>query len=129
MSDNASSSMIDAQQILRSINVTLDNATPERIAHFFPTAKSTRLLRTWLMPGHASSYFVVAPYGTGKSLTAAFFIQAVENLEQSRAVLGRITERFSSVDADLADVLRARVHSDQASLFAQQGATVVLSGF
>ena len=129
MSDNGRSTTVDAQQILRSINVTLDTATPERIAHFFPTAKSTRLLRTWLMAGHASSYFVVAPYGTGKSLTAAFFIQAVENLEQSRAVLRRITQRFSSVDADLADVLRARVHSDQASLFAQQGATVVLSGF
>ena len=129
MSDNGRSTTVDAQQILRSINVTLDNATPERIAHFSPTAKSARLLRSWLMPGHASSYFVVAPYGTGKSLTAAFFIQAVENLEQSRDVLRRITERFSSVDTDLADVLRARVHSDQASLFAQQGATVVLSGF
>ena len=129
MSDNGRSYTVDAQQILRSINVTLDNATPERIAHFFPTAKSTRLLRSWLMPGHASSYFVVAPYGTGKSLTAAFFIQAVENLEQSRAMLGRITERFSSVDADLAGALRSRVHPEQASLFAQQGATVVLSGF
>ena len=74
--------VIDAQQILRSINVTLDTAAPERIAHFFPTAKSTRLLRSWLLPGHSSSYFVVAPYGTGKSLTAAFFIQVVENLEQ-----------------------------------------------
>ena len=121
--------MIDAQQILRSINVTLDTAEPERIAHFFPTAKSTRLLRSWLLPGHSSSYFVVAPYGTGKSLTAAFFIQVVENLEQSRDVLGRITERFSSVDAALADELRSRVHPDQASLFAQHGATVVLSGF
>ena len=121
--------VIDAQQILRSINVTLDTAAPERIAHFFPTAKSTRLLRSWLLPGHSSSYFVVAPYGTGKSLTAAFFIQVVENLEQSRAVLGRITERFASIDADLGDELRSRVLPDQASLFAQHGATVVLSGF
>ena len=30
------SRVIDAQQILRSINVTLDTAEPERIAHFFP---------------------------------------------------------------------------------------------
>ena len=129
MSNNGRSHMVDAQQILRSINVTLDNATPERIAHFSPTAKSTRLLRSWLLPGQSSSYFVVAPYGTGKSLAAAFFIQAVENLEQSRDVLGRITERFASVDADLADALRSRVHPGQGALFAQQGATVVLSGF
>ncbi|MDE0024766.1 MAG: hypothetical protein OXP69_10180 [Spirochaetaceae bacterium] len=129
MSNNGRSHMVDAQQILRSINVTLDNATPERIAHFVPTAKSTRLLRSWLLPGQSSSYFVVAPYGTGKSLAAAFFIQAVENLGQSRDVLGRITERFASVDADLSDVLRSRVHPEQGALFAQQGATVVLSGF
>ena len=129
MSNNVRSHMVDAQQILRSINVTLDNATPGRIAHFFPTAKSTRLLRSWLLPGQSSSYFVVAPYGTGKSLAAAFFIQAVENLEQSRDVLGRITERFASVDADLTDALRSRVHPEQGALFAQQGATVVLSGF
>ena len=129
MSDNAGNRAVDAQRILRSINVTLDNATPERIAHFCPTAKSTRLLRSWLLPGHSSSYFVVAPYGTGKSLTAAFFIQAVENLEESRDVLGRITERFTSVDADLAEALESRVQPRQASLFAQHGATVVLSGF
>ena len=129
MSNNGRSHVVDAQHILRSINVTLDNATPERIAHFVPTAKSTRLLRSWLLPGQSSSYFVVAPYGTGKSLAAAFFIQAVENLGQSRDVLGRITERFAGVDADLADALRSRVHPEQGALFAQQGATVVLSGF
>ena len=84
---------------LRSINVTLDNATPERIAHFFPTAKSARLLRSWLHPDHCSSYFVVAPYGTGKSLTATFFIQVVENLQPSGEVLGRISERLSKVDS------------------------------
>ena len=128
-SEEVRSRVIDAQQILRSINVTLDIAEPERIAHFFPTAKSTRLLRSWLLPGHSSSYFVVAPYGTGKSLTAAFFIQVVENLEQSRDVLGCITGRFSSVDAALADELRSRALPDPASLFAPHGATVVLSGF
>ena len=129
MSNGRRSPVVDAQQILRSINVTLDSATPERIAHFVPTAKSTRLLRSWMLPGHSSSYFVVAPYGTGKSLVAAFFVQVVENLEQSRDVLGRITERFTDVDAALTDELRSRVHPDQGALFIQHGATVALSGF
>ena len=129
MSSDGHSRAVDAQQILRSINVTLDSASPERIAHFVPTAKSTKLLHSWLLPGHSSSYFVVAPYGTGKSLAAAFFIQVVENLKQSRDVLGRITERFSDVDAALTDELRSRVHSDQGALFVQRGATVALSGF
>ena len=129
MSNRRHSGAVDAQQILRSINVTLDSATPERIAHFVPTAKSTRLLRSWMLPGHSSSYFVVAPYGTGKSLAAAFFIQVVENLDRSRDVLGRITDRFTDVDAALTNELRSRVHPGQGALFVQHGATVALSGF
>ena len=114
---------------LRSINVTLDSATPQRIAHFFPTAKSARLLRSWLHPDQASSYFVVAPYGTGKSLTATFFIQVVENLQKSSEVLGRISERFANVDRELTNELRSRIGSEQMPLFGRQGATVALSGF
>ena len=129
MSNRRHSGAVDAQRILRSINVTFDSSTSERIAHFVPTAKSTRLLRSWMLPGHSSSYFVVAPYGTGKSLAAAFFIQVVENLEQSRDVLGRITERFTDVDDALNNELRSRVHPGQGALFVQHGATVALSGF
>ena len=114
---------------LRSINVTLDSAAPQRIAHFFPTAKSARLLRSWLHPDESSSYFVVAPYGTGKSLTATFFIQVVENLQQSGEVLGRISERFTKVDSELANDLRSRIGTEQMPLFGRQGATVALSGF
>ena len=114
---------------LRSINVTLDNATPQRIAHFFPTAKSARLLRLWLHPDHCSSYFVVAPYGTGKSLTATFFIQVVENLQRSGEVLDRINERLTEVDSKLANELRSRIGSDQMPLFGRHGVTVALSGY
>ena len=129
MSNRRHSGAVDAQRILRSINVTLDSSTPERIAHFVPTAKSAKLLRSWMLSGHSSSYFVVAPYGTGKSLAAAFFIQVVENLDESRDVLGRITERFTDIDSTLTDELRSRVHPDQGALFVQHGVTVVLSGF
>ena len=116
------SDVLEAAMNLRSINITLDSAAPQRIAHFHPTAKSARLLRSWLHPDRSSSYFVVAPYGTGKSLTAAFFIQAVENLVPSGEVLGRITDRFSKVDGDLANELRSRVGS-------VRGAVIALSGF
>ena len=116
------SEVLEAAMNLRSINITLDSATPQRIAHFHPTAKSARLLRSWLQPDRSSSYFVVAPYGTGKSLTAAFFIQTVENLAPSGEVLSRITDRFTKVDGDLANELRSRVGS-------VPGAVVALSGF
>lgn len=114
---------------LRSINVTLDIATPQRIAHFFPTAKSARLLRSWLHPDESSSYFVVAPYGTGKSLTATFFLQVVENLSKSGGVVGRISDRLTNVDKGLADELRSRIGSEQMPLFVRHGAAVALSGF
>ena len=114
---------------LRSINVTLDSATPQRIAHFCPTAKSARLLRSWLHPDESSSYFVVAPYGTGKSLTATFFIQVVENLQQSGEVLDLISERFSKIDGELSNELKSRIGSEQMPLFSRKGATVALSGF
>ena len=114
---------------LRSINVTLDSAAPQRIAHFVPTTKSARLVRSWLRPEQASCSFVVAPYGTGKSLTATFFIQVVENLHESGEVLGRIAERFGAVDGELRDDLRSRIGSEQMPLIAGHGATVALSGF
>ena len=114
---------------LRSINVTLDSAIPQRIAHFFPTAKSVRLLRSWLHPDESASYFVVAPYGTGKSLTATFFLQMVENLSTSEEVLGRISDRFTDVDTELANELRSRIGSEQMPLFTRRGATIALSGF
>ena len=114
---------------LRSINVTLDSAAPQRIAHFVPTAKSARLVRSWLHPEHASNSFVVAPYGSGKSLTATFFIQVVENLHGSGKVLGRIVERFGPVDGELANDLRLRIGSEQIPLIGRHGAAVALSGF
>ena len=124
------SGALETAMRLRSINITLDGAAPQRIAHFHPTAKSARLLRSWLLqPDGASSYFVVAPYGTGKSLTAAFFIQVVENLRPADEVLERVTERFAGVDGELANELRSRIGSEQMALFGRHGATVALSGF
>ncbi len=126
----ADESMLETAMRLRSINITLDGAAPQRIAHFHPTAKSARLLRSWLLqPDGSSSYFVVAPYGTGKSLTAAFFIQVVENLRPADVVLERVTERFAGVDGELANELRSRIGSEQMPLFGRHGATVALSGF
>ena len=114
---------------LRSINVTLDTATPQHIAHFYPTAKSARLVRSWLDPDESSSYFVVAPYGTGKSLAATFFLQVVENLSKSAEVLGRVSDRFTKVDSHLATELRSRIGSEQMPLFGRHGAAVALSGY
>lgn len=114
---------------LRSLNVTLDSGTPQRIAHFHPTAKTARLLRSWLVSDQSSSYFVVAPYGTGKSLTATFFIQVVENLQQSGDVLSQISDRFNKIDSELASDLRSRLGSGKVPSSVMRGATIALSGF
>ena len=71
----------------------------------------------------------MAPYGTGKSLTATFFLQVVENLSKSVEVLGRISDRLTNVDSGLANDLRSRIGSQQMPLFGRHGAAVALSGF
>ena len=87
---------------LRSINVTLDIATsaPDRpFLSLLPRALGC--CDRGYIPDESSSYFVVAPYGTGKSLAATCFLQIVENLSKSGEVIGRISDRLTNVDSGL----------------------------
>lgn len=70
---------VNAEAFLRSINIWYDAEAPDRIEHFRPTTKCVGLLRSLLGQDEDSAFFVVAPYGTGKSLTAAYFLHLVEN--------------------------------------------------
>ena len=60
--------MVDSS-FLRSINIQLDVAHPERFEHFRPTSKSARLVSSLLDEKSGRALFVVAPYGSGKSIT------------------------------------------------------------
>jgi hypothetical protein len=100
---------------LRSINVQLDVDHPGRFTHFRPTSKSVSLIESVLDPAGDRSLLVVAPYGSGKSLTAGYLLQVIQNepdrFEEGEKLLERVANRIGEVRPDLAAKLKARVTS------------------
>lgn len=96
---------------LRSINLIYDAASAECIEHFYPTAKAVILIDT-IMGAHRSnrSNFVVAPYGSGKSLAATYALQVIENRLVAKDVLARVAERMQPFAVDLSDRIIKRVN-------------------
>jgi len=111
------------EQVLRSINIKYDADHPERIAHFRPTAKSVTLLRALLGEEDERAYFVVAPYGSGKSLTSTYALHLIENRKASQAALQTIETRLEKVSPSLADFSSNRRGSDALGL------VIVLEGY
>jgi len=94
-------SRTDIDPFLRSINVRYDADVPQRIAHFRPTTKCATLLRALLGDERDRAFMIVAPYGTGKSLTATYMLQLVENRPESAAVLLQLSKRLADVSPEL----------------------------
>src|SRR5262249_22280098 len=84
-----------------SINLRYDADDAWRIAHFRPTAKCAMLLRALLGDEPDRAFMIVAPYGTGKSLTATYLLQLVENRPGSETVLRELSKRLTDVSPDL----------------------------
>ncbi len=103
------SSPLEAQAFLRSINLRYDAKHADRIGHFQPTAKTVGLVRQLL--GEDSSeraLLVVAPYGSGKSLAASYVLQLTENRIDAENSLVAIEQRLKPVSPDLAKFARRR---------------------
>lgn len=120
---------LDAPQVLRSINIVFDADQPKRIAHFVPTAKTARLLGAFLSPGRGKTFFIVAPYGSGKSLTATYFLQCIENSDSSAKTLRELTDRLSRVDPTVSVALSERIHPQQRAFYKPRGMVLALSGY
>lgn len=106
---------MDAKRFLRSINIALDVTEPARLVHFRPTSKSANLLRQVLRSGSERAMLIVAPYGSGKSLTAGYLLHAIQN-EPERYTAGgelldTVAERLRFVDAKAADTVDRRRRS------------------
>jgi hypothetical protein len=101
MSRNAPKSSVAADLFLRSINIRYDAEAPDRIVHFRPTTKCASLLRSLLAREDDRAFFVVAPYGSGKSLTAAYLLHLVENRAQSARTLHSIEKKLARVSPEL----------------------------
>jgi hypothetical protein len=102
------SSTVDAELFLRSINIAFDADYPERISHFRPTAKCVPLIRALLGHEEQRAFFLVAPYGSGKSLTAAYAGHLIENSKSSGPVRLEINRRLEVVSPELADIAKRR---------------------
>jgi hypothetical protein len=116
-----------SDQILRSINIVFDADYPERISHFFPTTKTINLLKQLLGDVNSSGRFVVAPYGSGKSLVASFYQQIIENRPDSIHTLRPVIDRVRSVDESLYSDIRDRTDAD--NMIRLTGVVVPLSGY
>lgn len=111
-------------RFLRSINVTYDADDSSRIAHFRPTTKCATLLNALLGQENESAFLVVAPYGTGKSLTATYLLQLIENRPDASADLLTIAKRLSDVSPDLGRLATNRRRSKK-----RKGPVLALHGF
>ena len=105
------------RSFLRSINVQLDADYPERVEHFRPTTKSVGLISSVMEQVEGHALFVVAPYGSGKSITSAYIGHLVENRRAATDLLRRVEGRLTGIDADLAELSRRRRERSQHGLF------------
>ena len=102
---------------LRSINIQLDADHPERFKHFRPTSKSVRLLSTLLDAKRGNAVFVVAPYGSGKSITTGYLGQLVDNPIDANDILRYIDKRLTKVSSSLGRKAQYRRTSRRQGLF------------
>lgn len=122
--DNASSSgELLPEAFLRSINLQLDAEHPSRISHFQPTSKTVPLVRSLLSDKSDAAYVVVAPYGSGKSITASYVLQLVEGRPEAKETLEAVEERLDAVSPELAATARQRRQAED------QGLTLALHGY
>lgn len=116
-------SSLDAELFLRSINIAFDACEPERIAHFRPTSKCAPLVRALLGMEKERAFFLVAPYGSGKSLTATYALHLVENSPSSGQIRLEINKRLEVVSPELASFAKTRRASST-----KKGIAVALHG-
>ena len=115
--------MTSEHPFLRAINLQYDADVPERIAHYEPTAKAVSFLRGVSGQTPDRSFFVIAPYGSGKSLGAAYLLHLLENRRQSLRVLEAIQKRLKRVSPELGQFAEDRLRDDS-----QHGVVIALEG-
>lgn len=112
----------DAEVFLRSINIQYDAEYPNRIAHYQPTAKSVPLIKSLLGFEQDRAFFVVAPYGTGKSITATYLLHLVENRREADETLTAVEEKLHVVSPELSKFSKERRNNkDKGLVLALQG--------
>lgn len=102
---------------LRSINIQLDAGHPDRFEHFRPTSKSVRLVSSLLSGKKGNAVFVVAPYGSGKSITAGYLGHLIDNRPAAAEMLRLVEARLARVSPDLRRRVARRMDATRQGLF------------
>ncbi len=123
MNKTSATQALTENQLLRSINISFDADYPERITHYFPTTKSIQLLKKLLVGNTSTSCFVVAPYGSGKSLLGSFYMHVIENKPHANTVLAPVVNRLKPIDKECYSIIRERRKNGL------KGIAVPLNGF
>ena len=97
------------ERFLRSVNIVLDAVSAEGIEHFRPTAKTADLVKSLLLDNQERCFFVVAPYGSGKSLAATFALHLIENRKECHPALETVLGRLRGVAPNLAGTALERL--------------------
>lgn len=91
---------------LRSINLTLDLASPSRLLGYVPTRKAvaltSQILTSLLGDSDDRAFAISAPYGSGKSSAALFWCQLLE-LGKKPAELKCLFDEFKKKERDSED--------------------------
>jgi len=103
--------MRDHSCFLRSLNLVYDADEPKRVAHFQPTAKCAQLLKNLAGLAEDRAFFIIAPYGTGKSLTATYLLHLVQNKPEAAEILARVQKRLEPVNPELAAFSKRRLRT------------------
>ncbi len=115
--------VLKSEVFLRSINIVYDAQYPERIGHFQPTGKTIPLLRALGGFEEERAFLVVAPYGSGKSITASYLLQLIENRPDSLSTLKAVEKRLAQSGPELARLAarRRRNQEKHGIVLAMQG--------
>ena len=100
---------VSSNRILRSINLLYDADSPQNLDHFHPTQKTNKLVEAVLALKPERSFMVVAPYGSGKSLSAAVSLHIAENRDDSTYFLRQLLEKSESLSSSLNQFIEARL--------------------
>jgi len=107
-SSQTSSATCSPEVFFSSINLCYDAEAPDRIAHYHPTTKSITCLRALAGFDKERAFFIVAPYGSGKSITATYLLHLTENQRAASLVLAEVATRLARVSPELGTFVRHR---------------------
>ena len=121
---NTKSTSQPPDPFLRAINLCYDADDATRIAHFRPTTKCVKLLRSLNGEEEERAFLITAPYGTGKSLTATYLLHLAENRPESSQTLLQLGKRLAQVSPELGKDAQSRRQSKT-----KKGVVIALHGY